>query len=165
MSPPSSECKNDPGKKTALNTWPASNWFRVWLILGFGKWKPDVPLKGRLTFSGPEGITSEKIRYFITTAVTTVSSVALRSSFPLAWTCLSLASTVRPACLAGLLRVNRSVFLVTGNLTTQHLSSYIPEIQPIQKTYTFSSAKSNLINCTVRQHKLLYSFTFHVVQL
>jgi hypothetical protein len=50
---------------------PASCWFLAWLILGPRRWRRHVPPKRRLTFNGLQGVISQKILLFITTAVRT----------------------------------------------------------------------------------------------
>jgi hypothetical protein len=71
--------------------------------------------------------------------------------FPPSWSAHAVPSTLRHAYLGDLLPINRSVFLVAENLTTQYLSSYIRQVLSTPKTYSLSSANASLINFTRRE--------------
>jgi hypothetical protein len=56
---------------------PASCWFFDWLIVRPWRWMRHVPLKLRLTFNGLYSIISQKVKFFITTAVWTSTHASL----------------------------------------------------------------------------------------
>jgi hypothetical protein len=63
--------QNDVHIQQELFSLPASRWFLAWRILRSWRWGRHVSSKRPLTFNGLHGVVSQKIEFFITTAMKT----------------------------------------------------------------------------------------------